>query len=319
MDRFIDKFLVITVIASGSLFLFAGVKKIKNYVEVKKFIEKTESIVEAKELGNVSPSNEIKLTRKYRIAVLDTGVDFSHPYLEPFKVEGQVNEEDFNGHGTHVAGIIAQNLNLLLNNRASEYVEIVSYKYTNNGQNRLSADLLTLSIHRAVEQGADMINISSSGRGFNPDEYRAIQAASLKGIIVVAAAGNDSSSAPAYPCSYDLVNIICVGNLDRGSIAPSSNYGKKVTVFVEGTNVYSTYPQKITPNGWVYLSGTSMAAPVVSAQVIYKQIVAGQYRSLVHAYQALAPFKDESEHAKMLGAIKDMPLVHEDPFAEIGE
>jgi len=99
----------------------------------------------------------------------------------------------------------------------------------------------------------------------------AVKEAIDNGIVVVAAAGNNNTNRPIYPCSYD--DVICVGAITNdGSFASFSNFGGMVDLLAPGDQILSTIPKKITPEffaveGYDYKNGTSQAAPYVSAAV----------------------------------------------------
>ncbi len=80
------------------------------------------------------------LSQKIKIAIVDTGVDFSHPLLAPFEsqMHKKIPSMDFHGHGTHVAGIIAHHLNQIYGKQAPELFEFASFPYVLGGDNMKS-------------------------------------------------------------------------------------------------------------------------------------------------------------------------------------
>jgi len=133
-----------------------------------------------------------------RIAVIDTGVDFNHPDLFGWGPEGkvvggynfiQVGElpMDNNGHGTQVAGVIAADGEL---KGIAPKAKILAYKVSEDG-NAVSSDLIIKAIEKAIEEKADIINISLGVNRTNTQIERAVTKALDREIFVVTAAGND--------------------------------------------------------------------------------------------------------------------------------
>jgi len=133
-----------------------------------------------------------------KIAVIDTGVDFNHPDLFGWGPDGKViggfnfiHENDLpidtNGHGTQVAGVIAADGEI---KGIAPKAKILAYKVSENGEG-VSADLIIKAIMRAIEDDADIINISLGVNKTNASIDRAVNHALQKEIFVVTAAGND--------------------------------------------------------------------------------------------------------------------------------
>jgi len=133
-----------------------------------------------------------------KVAVIDTGVDFKHPDLFGWgndgKVVGGYNfiEEgqppmDTNGHGTQVAGVIAADGQI---SGVAPKAKILAYKVSENGEG-VSSELIVRAIEKAIEDDADIINISLGVNKTNDKIDRAVDEALEKGILVVTAAGND--------------------------------------------------------------------------------------------------------------------------------
>jgi len=214
-----------------------------------------------------------------QIAVVDTGVNLTHPDLTGKLVAGydfvdrDNSPEDLNGHGSHVAGIAAAatgNGRGIAGTapRASILPVRVLDRYGEG-----SLDQVANGIIYAANRGAKVINLSL---GSPYDAYtlrRAVEYAWSRGAVVVAAAGNDASSAPNYPAAYS--SVIAVGSVD-GSDRKSdfSNYGRWVDVAAPGTDILSTYDNGL----YAYLSGTSMASPHVAGLAA---LLAAQGRSNV--------------------------------------
>lgn len=217
------------------------------------------------------------------VAVIDTGIDASHPDLKdalwhkPGKpdeygwdfVSDKKNPEDKHGHGTHVAGIIGATARANAGaSGVAPNISIMAVRYysdTASGAQNLSNTVR--AINYAVDNGANIINYSGGGAEFSAQEMRAIQRAESKGILFVAAAGNeyqntDENGNAYYPAAYGLTNIIAVAATNiRNQILPSSNWGMKhVHVAAPGENIFSTLPH----GRYGYLTGTSQATAFVS-------------------------------------------------------
>lgn len=133
-----------------------------------------------------------------KIAVIDTGVDYNHPDLFGWGPDGKViggynfikeNEPplDTNGHGTQVAGVIAADGEKL---GVAPKAKILAYKVSENGEG-VSSDLIIRAIQKAIEDDADIINISLGVNKTNAKIERGINQALEKEIFVVTASGND--------------------------------------------------------------------------------------------------------------------------------
>lgn len=132
------------------------------------------------------------------VAVIDTGINYNHPDLYGFGGDGKVvgghnfvsphlPPVDRNGHGTQVAGIIAANGDL---RGVAPGVKLLSYKVSENGEG-VQPDLIVQAIRMAVQDGADIINISLGVNKTNERIDTAVTDAVRQGVLVVAAAGND--------------------------------------------------------------------------------------------------------------------------------
>jgi len=198
------------------------------------------------------------------VAVLDTGIDKHHEDLDGVVI-AEVNftdsptADDIYGHGTHIAGIIAaaNDNNVGIDGVASD-CRLINVKVADDrGRCRLTA--LAEGIVWAVDNGAQVINISIEMQESSPMLREAIDYAWENGAIIIAAAGNGGSSLPVYPACYD--NCISVTALkDNGELAPLANYGDWVDAAAPGFKVYSTLPG----DDYGYKYGTSFATAYVS-------------------------------------------------------
>lgn len=199
------------------------------------------------------------------VAVVDTGIYWSHPDIAPNYVPlgyDWVNKDpdpmDDNGHGTHVAGTIAAAINNSIGIAGLANVRIMAEKVLDQYGSGTASDIAEGIIH-AVDNGAKIINLSL-GATFNTQTmYEAVRYAFDHGVLVVAAAGNSASNVKQYPAGYDEVVAVSATNM-QDSLAGFSNYGGWVDVAAPGVHIYSTWIN----NSYVYLSGTSMASPHVA-------------------------------------------------------
>lgn len=204
------------------------------------------------------------------VAVLDTGVDYTHPDLNNRVltqlgydfVDNDADPMDENGHGTHVAGIIAAEANNrigITGIAGTLDVKIIPIRVLDaNGSG--SSDKVARGIEYAVAQGADIINLSLGGQGVDSVIDNAISYALEQGVFISAAAGNEDQNADSYtPAGTDGVYTVAAIN-PRGLKASFSNYGNCVEISSPGTKILSTVPD----GGYEAWDGTSMAAPLVS-------------------------------------------------------
>ena len=226
------------------------------------------------------------------IAVLDSGAQMNHPdlngaYLDQWDYfHNDAVAEDDQGHGTHVSGVAAAFTN---NGRGiagtAPDAFLFNYKVCTKQQGcPLSAQIPAIT--DAADMGADVINMSLAGYGRSDAQARAVNYAWNSGTVVVAAAGNDATNQPAYPAAY--TNAIAVSGTDyQNGDSDFSNYGTWVDVAapageLQGTlsaaryQILSTYPTYFNSSGYVSLSGTSFAAPMVSGVAA---LLASQNRS----------------------------------------
>ncbi|MBM6618068.1 S8 family peptidase [Bacillus suaedaesalsae] len=219
------------------------------------------------------------------IAILDSGVDYTHPDLDGKTirgydfVDGDYYPMDLNGHGTHVAGIAAAETNNGTGIAGTApNTKILAVRVLDaNGSGSLAN--IANGIRYAADAGAEVINMSLGCDCSTTTLQDAVNYAYNKGVVLVAAAGNDNVSTTFEPASY--TNVIAVGAVDSSNRKASfSNYGTWVDVVAPGVDIASTYPG----NRYVYLSGTSMASPYVAGLAA---LLKGQGRSNVQVRQAI--------------------------------
>jgi thermitase len=249
-----------------------------------------------------------KGSRKIVVAVIDTGADINHEDLKNNiwtnpgetgldakgrdKASNGIDDDgngyvddvhgwnfvsnnkdltDNHGHGTHIDGIIGAEAG---NGKGiagiSPEVSLMVLKYfdpkvpnTDNLRNTVN------SIKYAVKMNANIINYSGGGTEFSKEEHDAIEEARQKGILFVAAAGNEKSNSDKhkyYPADYGLSNIISVTAIDPSTeVLSSSNYGTEtVDIAAPGQNILSTLPN----NNYGLMTGTSQATAFVSGAAV---------------------------------------------------
>ncbi|ARP44625.1 Intracellular serine protease (plasmid) [Geobacillus thermodenitrificans] len=241
---------------------------------------------------NISPNildigSQYKWSRGYTgkgvvIAVIDTGCETSHPDLKD-RIIGGYNFteehggdisiiEDTNGHGTHVAGIIAGSKNGRGIVGVAPNAKLLILKVldrTGSG----SINSLVEAIHYAIDwrgSAGERVKVISLSLGLKkPDSnlYEAIKRAVAHNISVVAAAGNDGdgnieTNEYRYPGAYK--EVIEVGAINKlNEIAYFSNTNESVDLYAPGVNIHSSFLK----NGFATLSGTSMSVPHVSGAI----------------------------------------------------
>ena len=197
------------------------------------------------------------------IAIIDTGVDLTHPDLAPKMVAGFdfVNNDniaqDDNGHGSHVAGIAAASSNNGVGvSGVSWGAKIMPIKVLSASASGTFANAAE-GIVWAANNGAHIINLSLGGSSYSKVFEDAINYAYDKGVMIIASSGNNGG-AILYPARF--ANVMAVGATDQSNVlAYFSNYGAELDVVAPGVSIYST-----GINSYYHNSGTSMAAPFVS-------------------------------------------------------
>ena len=228
------------------------------------------------------------------VAALDSGTQYDHPdlkdnvwhnshekknngkdddrngYVDDYYgadvTDGSGSGGDENGHGTHVAGIVA--------GRGDNGAGIAGACWSGklmpirfmDSRGRGSTSDAVAGLEYAVHEGAKIVNCSFGSTSKSSALQDAVKHAQNKGVLLVVAAGNDGDSIeshPVYPASFTNGNILTVAaTTQRDALASFSNYGSKsVDLGAPGDNIQSTYPK----SKYKSLDGTSMAAPLVAA------------------------------------------------------
>jgi subtilisin family serine protease len=215
------------------------------------------------------------------IAILDSGVDLDHPDLVGKLVPGwdfienDDQPQDQNGHGTHVAGIAAATTNNGVGIAGAAPDARIMPVRVMNALGVGDPEVISQAITWAADNGADIINLSLGGstdllsRIFKSGPMNAaIVDANNKGVMVIAAAGNDDTFIQAY--RDDVPVLVVNATNEAGLPAQFSNWGDPRAVAAPGTRILSTAPTEPTwiwkegTDGYEELDGTSMAAPYVA-------------------------------------------------------
>lgn len=195
------------------------------------------------------------------VAVLDSGINAGHEELVGARAEGtSYGTADTGGHGTHVAGIVgAKSGNGKGGKGIAPDAGLLSIKVL-DGESGTVFDEIA-GIVKAVEMNADIINMSLGGAGYVELEKEACDLAYENGVMVIAAAGNDSSSGLNYPAGFS--STVSVAALDANNArADFSNYGSSVNYCAPGVGIASA--GHTASDAYVMMDGTSQASPVVA-------------------------------------------------------
>uniref|UniRef100_A0A0G4I7Z8 subtilisin n=1 Tax=Chromera velia CCMP2878 TaxID=1169474 RepID=A0A0G4I7Z8_9ALVE len=283
------------------------------------------------------------------VAVIDTGVDLTHPELEGqlwFNkgeipgdgidndrngfvddywgwdfAEDSPSPQDRNGHGTHCAGSIAS----LTNNGMGVggicgTAKVMALKFLDQNGEGMVSDAIT-ALDYAVRMGAQ-VSSNSWGGGSDMRSLRdAVEAAQRANMLMVVAAGNsghNSANVPYYPAHYDMNNIVSVASVtDKGVLASHSNYGQSVSLCAPGTRLASLWLwEGGKPNtGYWMESGTSMAAPLVAGvaallKAIDPSLSAAEMRIiLLRSSRKLTPLNGKVATSATLDALQAVRLL----------
>ena len=212
---------------------------------------------------NASAAWDYTMGEGVKVAVIDTGIDYTHPDLAPvFKggynaVTGGTDPRDDQGHGTHVSGTVAAARDLKGVVGVAPKVDLYVAKVLDkNGSGQYS--WIVDGIEWAIKNQIQVINMSLGGKSGTDALAQVMKKAKEAGITVVCAAGNDSGPVN-YPAKYP--EALAVSASDSGDkLAYFSSKGPEVHVIAPGVSVYSTK----MGGGFTSMSGTSMAAPHVA-------------------------------------------------------
>jgi len=229
------------------------------------------SAIQAKDAHAHAPSRGAGVV----VCVVDTGIQYSHPDLVGQVIGGEnfvpnsrgvvdpLKYDDDHGHGTHVAGTLAALDNDIGVIGVAPDAELLAVKVLDRSGSG-STSRIAEGIRSCMAKGAHIISMSIGVYSETSSEIMrsAIQDAAAMGIVSVAAAGNLGSYIISFPARYP--EVLAVSAIDSSyNFASFSNYGAEIDYTAPGVNVYST-----TKGGrYVYMEGTSMAAPHVAGSV----------------------------------------------------
>lgn len=236
-------------------------------------------------------------SREVVVALIDTGVDITHEdladsiWINEDEIAGNGIDDDRNGyiddvngwnfrddcsevctgseddHGTHGAGTIAASSGNGTGVAGiagdTENVEIMVLKALGGPDGNGTTQDVIEAIRYAESNGASIVNLSLGSSTFDYALYLVMKSSDLLFVVAAGNDGGDSDETGSYPAAYDLDNIISVANLQcDGTLSETSNYGEtSVDLAAPGTYILST----TTGDTYSYMSGTSMAAPMVTA------------------------------------------------------
>ena len=226
-----------------------------------------------------------------KVAILDTGIDPKHPALEGIVLSelsllGEGRSHESKGHGTGIASIIAGQSEEFLGLAPAS--EILSFQVLDeNG----AGDSFTIAkgIISAVDQGADIINLSLGGATASTVMQKAIQYAKAKDVLMIAAVGNEGGQGVAFPARHQ--DIVAVSSVDKNSrVSTFANFGPEVDISAPGVGIYTAWEG----NEFVSFSGTSIATAFVTA-ALSSELSQSSFLSKDQAVKALYDNADETE------------------------
>lgn len=201
-----------------------------------------------------------------KVAILDTGIDLDHPDLQA-NIKGGINTvnprkspDDDNGHGTHVAGIIAAVDNAVGVIGTAPEAWLYAVKVLNRQGSGYVSDIIE-GLQWCIDNKMQVVNMSFGTSSDVQSLYDAIVKAYHSGMVLVAAAGNSGpgDDTVLYPARYK--EVIAVSATDQNdNIAWFSSRGPEVELAAPGVNIMSTFKN----GGYMVLEGTSMACPHVT-------------------------------------------------------
>ena len=252
---------------------------------------------------NIQPAwslyDQAQNKRSVIVAIIDTGIDINHQELRnaiwtnPGEIDGDGIDNDGNGyvddihgwnfysnnnkvfsgsedsHGTHAAGTISASRGSygITGITDNNYVKIMPLKALGGKEGVGSPDAVIKAIKYAEEQGASICNLSMGTTGYSEELAQTMKNSHMLFVVScgnggVSGLGYNTDVYPVYPASLPYDNIISVANiLFDGTLSKDSNYGAaSVDIAAPGTYILSTIPD----NSYGYMSGTSMAAPMVT-------------------------------------------------------
>jgi subtilisin family serine protease len=199
------------------------------------------------------------------IAVIDSGVDPSHPDLSSKILPGynflkeNTDTHDVHGHGTMVAGSAAALSNNVIGVASVAWENPVMPLVVVNRSGWATYYNMSRAIIYAVDNGIRVMNLSLAGSSSSTTLQDAVDYAWNTGAVILAAAGNSSTDTPYYPAACD--NVVAVSATNSGDfLAGFSNYGNWITVSAPGDDILTT----TKGGGYAFKDGTSFASPLTA-------------------------------------------------------
>lgn len=214
----------------------------------------------------INAEDEFESGEKIKVAVIDSGVNYNSSINVTKRINLVDGEdgmsplyEDYSGHGTAIAGIIAGQDENGYQVGVDSTAEVISIKVLDE-KNSATVDKIIEAIYIAIEEKVNIINMSFGTTTYSEALHTAIKDAKNSGILIVAAAGNRgmTDNKTEYPAAFE--EVLSVGSVDSsGQISDSSSSNTKVDVYAPGEMIRST----AIFDGTMVCSGTSMAVPHV--------------------------------------------------------
>lgn len=219
------------------------------------------------------------------VALIDSGLDPTHPLLAPTLAPGAWNFVDGNadirdigdgldnntnsqvdemvGHGTLAAGLVV---------RLAPEARLMPLRVLDSDGGTTAFRVIN-AIYHALDHGADIINISLGSLTDTEFMSEAVAAADLAGIFVVASAGNEGSSTVRFPAAYAPQGAMGISATDTTDlVAPFSNFGDSISLSAPGVSIVSLIP--VAMGSYGEASGTSFAAPLVAGALAQLKSIA---------------------------------------------
>ena len=211
------------------------------------------------------------------VGILDTGIDAGHPDLADVEITYEhpgTRAEDIVGHGTHVAGIVGAETNNAVGIAGVARCAIHMWKIFADeqveGEYYVDPDAFADALRAGAESGLSALNMSIGGTQSSSIEQVLIRRLIARGVVVVAAMGNEfqDGNPIEYPAAYD--GVLAVGALaENRERSDFSNTGRHIGICAPGSNILSTLPRRRSSfrseRLYASWSGTSMATPHVTA------------------------------------------------------
>lgn len=248
-----------------------------------------------------------------KVAVLDTGLDTTHPDLQHFATyeHDGASAEDIVGHGTHVAGIIAAEKNNNVGIAGICRCDLHAWKIFGDdaaadGEYYVDEAMYQRALNAARNGRMQVLNLSIGGTVYTQTEALLIRRLIESGCTVVAAMGNEyrEGDPTEYPAAYP--GVVAVGAINESNRrAYFSNTGAHITLTAPGSNILSTLPMRDSPHReetqYAAWSGTSMATPHVTgavALILAKHPGYGPANVTQHLQQTAAKLPDMRRRRK---------------------